>query len=129
MISPEARELEKAIGEVWEIAGRMGLDPYPVHFEMVPAGLKLEYRDLTPSPLPDAYENVFNEVLQGGHTVFPGPREIERSWEIVDPLLRGWEESGRPLPYARGSWGPTEADSLVAARGGRWINSGEEPGT
>ena len=108
---------------------RIGAKRPGARFEMVPAGLKLEYRDLTPSPLPDAYENVFNEVLHGGHTVFPGPREIERSWEIVDPLLRGWEESGRPLPYARGSWGPTEADSLVAARGGRWINSGEEPGT
>jgi stage V sporulation protein R len=43
MMTPEARELEKAIGEIWEIAGRMGLDPYPVHFEMVPATIMYEF--------------------------------------------------------------------------------------
>jgi len=54
---------------------------------------------------------------------------IQRSWAIVDPLLRSWEREGSPLAYARGSWGPGKADSLVAARGGgHWITSGEEPG-
>ena len=43
MTSAETRELEKAIGEIWEIAGRMGLDPYPVHFEMVPATIMYEF--------------------------------------------------------------------------------------
>jgi stage V sporulation protein R len=43
MIAEETRELEQAIGEIWEIAGRMGLDPYPVHFEMVPATIMYEF--------------------------------------------------------------------------------------
>jgi len=43
MIAEETRQLEKAIGEIWEIAGRMGLDPYPVHFEMVPATIMYEF--------------------------------------------------------------------------------------
>src|SRR3712207_9576355 len=43
MIASETRELERAIGEIWEIAGRMGLDPYPVHFEMVPATIMYEF--------------------------------------------------------------------------------------
>ena len=99
-------------------------------FEMVPAGMKLEYKRLTRLELPDAYVNVLSEVLAGGHTVFPGGREIERSWEIVDPLLQAWESDGHPEPYAAGSWGPQAADDLVAAwGGGRWITSGDEPGT
>jgi glucose-6-phosphate 1-dehydrogenase len=99
-------------------------------FEMVPAGMKLEYKRLTRMELPDAYVNVLSEVLAGGHTVFPGGREIERSWEIVDPLLQAWESDGHPEPYAPGSWGPQAADELVAASGGgRWITSGDEPGT
>jgi glucose-6-phosphate 1-dehydrogenase len=99
------------------------------HFELVPAGLRLEYRHLAAGPLPDAYENVFAEVLEGGHSVFPGPQEIERSWQIVDPLLRSWEREGTPVPYARGSWGPEEADALVAGQGlGHWIASSDEPG-
>jgi glucose-6-phosphate 1-dehydrogenase len=112
-----------------EVQLRIGAKVPGAHFELVPAGLRLEYRRLAHGPLPDAYENVFAEVLEGGHSVFPGPDEIERSWEIVDALLRSWETQGSPLPYARGSWGPGEADSLVAAHGGgRWITSGEEPG-
>src|SRR3954454_3143620 len=43
MIAEETRQLEKAIGEIWEIAERMGLDPYPVHFEMVPATIMYEF--------------------------------------------------------------------------------------
>jgi len=99
-------------------------------FEMVPAGMKLEYKRLARQELPDAYVNVLSEVLAGGHTVFPSGREIERSWEIVDPLLQAWEAEGHPETYPPASWGPQEADDLVAASGGaRWITSGDEPGT
>jgi glucose-6-phosphate 1-dehydrogenase len=112
-----------------EVQLRIGAKVPGARFELVPAGLRLEYRRLARGPLPDAYENVFAEVLEGVHSVFPGPQEIERSWEIVDPLLRSWEEQGSPLPYARGSWGPAEADALMARHGGgQWIASAEEPG-
>ena len=99
-------------------------------FEMLPAGMKLEYSRLARQPLPDAYVNVLSEILAGGHTVFPSGREIERSWEIVDPLLQAWEADGHPETYARGSWGPRVADDLMlGSGGGRWITSGDEPGT
>jgi stage V sporulation protein R len=39
----EVRELEDAIGKIMEIADRMGLDPYPVHFELVPATIMYEF--------------------------------------------------------------------------------------
>jgi glucose-6-phosphate 1-dehydrogenase len=98
-------------------------------FEMVPAGMKLEYKSLTRRELPDAYVNVLNEILTGGHTVFPGAREIERSWEIVDPVIQAWEAEGHPEVYEPGSWGPGAAADLVAAHGGgRWISSADEPG-
>jgi glucose-6-phosphate 1-dehydrogenase len=112
-----------------EVQLRIGAKVPGGRFELVPAGLRLDYQRLVGGPLPDAYENVLAEVLEGAHSVFPGPREIERAWQIVDPLLRSWERAGSPVPYARGSWGPDEADALIAAGGGdRWITSGEEPG-
>ncbi|MBO0707343.1 MAG: glucose-6-phosphate dehydrogenase [Candidatus Dormibacteraeota bacterium] len=99
-------------------------------FEVVPAGLKLEYQSLTRSPLADAYENVLSEVLTGGHTSFPSGGEIERSWEIVDRVVGAWEAQGHPETYAPGTWGPESADDLVGAGGGgRWVTSGDEPGT
>jgi glucose-6-phosphate 1-dehydrogenase len=109
---------------------RIGAKRPGTRFEMVPAGMKLDYKGLTNGPLPDAYENVISEVLAGGHSAFPGAEEIELQWEIVDPLLKSWEIEGHPEPYTRGSWGPQAADDLVsAAGGGRWIVSGDEPGT
>ncbi|MCC7105077.1 MAG: SpoVR family protein [Chloroflexi bacterium] len=36
-------DLEKAIGEIWDIAQGMALDPFPVHFEMVPATIMYEF--------------------------------------------------------------------------------------
>ena len=109
---------------------RIGAKRPGVRFEMVPAGMRLDYSRLTRIALPDAYENVLSEVLAGGHSAFPGGEEIELSWEIVDPLIKSWEFEGHPEPYPKGSWGPQAADDLVASGGGgRWIISGDEPGT
>ncbi|MFZ0214868.1 MAG: glucose-6-phosphate dehydrogenase [Candidatus Dormiibacterota bacterium] len=109
---------------------RIGAKRPGPRFEVVPAGLKLEYQTLTRRPLPDAYENVLAEVLSGGHSSFPTGREIEQSWEIVDPLITSWEAQGHPEVYTPGSWGPGSADDLIGSQGGgRWITSGDEPGT
>jgi stage V sporulation protein R len=43
MDDPELRELEKAMERIWDLAHAMGLDPYPVHFEMVPASIMYEF--------------------------------------------------------------------------------------
>jgi stage V sporulation protein R len=39
----EVRDLEDAIGRIWAIADRFGLDPHPVHFELVPATIMYEF--------------------------------------------------------------------------------------
>ena len=38
-----AAELESAIPEIWAVAQRVGLDPFPVHFELVPASIMYEF--------------------------------------------------------------------------------------
>jgi glucose-6-phosphate 1-dehydrogenase len=42
---------------------------------------------------------------------------IEAQWRIVDRAL---DLPAAPLPYAPGTWGPSEADRLVAAAPGGW---------
>jgi len=112
------------------ISLRIGAKRPGTGFEMVPAGMRLDYARLVKTSLPDAYENVLAEVLAGGHSAFPGAEEIELAWEIVDPLIQAWEAGGHPETYPVGSWGPQAADDLVAAGGaGRWMVSGDEPGT
>ena len=113
------------------ITVRIGAKLPGARFELVPAGLRLEYAALAPADtLPDAYENVLSEVLAGEHGVFPSAAEIERSWEVVEPVIEAWEADGHPETYAPGSWGPAGADDLVTSAGGsRWLNAGDEPGT
>jgi glucose-6-phosphate 1-dehydrogenase len=109
---------------------RIGAKRPGARFEMVAAGMNLEYARLSRQELPEAYEHVLSEVLHGGHSVFPSGEEIERSWEIVDRLISKWEGGGHPETYHRGSWGPEEARELmIQTHGGRWINPGDEPGT
>jgi glucose-6-phosphate 1-dehydrogenase len=63
----------------------------------------------------DAYERLIHDVMVGDRTFFTSSAAIERLWEISEPML----ESPPPaLPYEAGSWGPIEADALIAPR--RW---------
>jgi glucose-6-phosphate 1-dehydrogenase len=74
------------------------------------------------TPLPDAYERLLLDVLQGDASLFTRADEVEAAWAIVDPLLAAWEEAeGPPLAtYESGGWGPAEAEALLGVDGRRW---------
>ena len=68
----------------------------------------------------DAYELLLLEAMRGDHSLFIRQDGVERAWEILEPVL------DRPAPihlYDEGSWGPAEADALMAPR--RWHVSDE----
>lgn len=63
----------------------------------------------------EAYELLLHEAMEGDKTLFIREDEVERSWEIVDAVLK----AGTPVyQYEAGSGGPKEADDLIAPR--RW---------
>ncbi|HEX2999436.1 MAG TPA: SpoVR family protein, partial [Armatimonadota bacterium] len=39
----QVQELEQALAEIWEIGRGFGLDPFPTHFEVVPAAIMYEF--------------------------------------------------------------------------------------
>ncbi|MGA7729634.1 MAG: SpoVR family protein [Chloroflexia bacterium] len=43
MVDADAKALEDVIAPIWEIAHNLGLDPFPVHFELVPASIMYEF--------------------------------------------------------------------------------------
>jgi glucose-6-phosphate 1-dehydrogenase len=61
------------------------------------------------------YERLIGDAMNGDATLFARQDVVEAAWAIVDPVLRN---VGAPIEYAPGSWGPPEADRLVAAIGG-----------
>jgi glucose-6-phosphate 1-dehydrogenase len=72
---------------------------------------------------PTPYEVLLNAALTGDSTRFTRQDGVEETWRIMQPLL----DAPPPVhPYAPGSWGPAEAESLVAGFGrwyGPWIAS------
>jgi len=67
--------------------------------------------------LPEAYERLLLDALQGDASLFARADEIELAWKLIDPLTH----MGAPLRYAIGSWGPSEAKDLIAAEGCSWM--------
>ena len=59
------------------------------------------------------YDRLIGAALDGDRWLFARQDTVEAAWEVVDPVLG---DVGPVHPYARGSWGPEEADRLLPAR-------------
>ncbi|SNT28926.1 glucose-6-phosphate 1-dehydrogenase [Streptosporangium subroseum] len=69
---------------------------------------------------PEAYERLLLDVLIGDPPLFPHQREVELSWQILDPIEEFWASQGPPEEYPAGTWGPKSADELMARDGRVW---------
>ncbi len=75
--------------------------------------------------LPEAYERLLLDVLNGDASLFTRADQTELSWELFDPILNAWEgPNAPPLSfYEPGSWGPGESDLLLAANHHQWLQN------
>jgi glucose-6-phosphate 1-dehydrogenase len=64
----------------------------------------------------EAYERLLHDVMLRERLLFTRAEQIERLWEVVEPVL---EERPRPEPYTQGSWGPRDALALPGENGWR----------
>ncbi len=67
--------------------------------------------------LPDAYERLILDAINGDAQLFIRSDEIESAWRIIDPIIEGWTRAPQAPPmqnYEVGSWGPAAADALLA---------------
>jgi len=62
------------------------------------------------------YEELLGDAMAGNQTWFAREDYVEEAWRIVDPIL----DKPNVYPYQPGSWGPAEADKLIASVGGWW---------
>jgi glucose-6-phosphate 1-dehydrogenase len=71
---------------------------------------------------PDAYETLLLDAMIGDASLFTRDDEVERAWEILQPILDAWSAGlGGPLHfYAAGTWGPPAADELLERDGRAW---------
>ena len=83
--------------------------------DLEPAQLDFDFESSFHTALVDAYELLLLEAMKGDHTLFTREDEVERAWEILTPVLN---DPPAVKPYQPGSWGPAEAEELIAPR--RW---------
>ncbi|MFJ6561468.1 glucose-6-phosphate dehydrogenase [Streptomyces sp. NPDC091412] len=100
-----------------------------VRFGSKVPGTSMEIRDVTmdfaygesfTESSPEAYERLILDVLLGDANLFPRHQEVEESWKILDPVEAYWDDHGRPAQYPAGTWGPPEADEMLARDGRSW---------
>jgi glucose-6-phosphate 1-dehydrogenase len=64
------------------------------------------------------YERLLGDAMAGDGALFSREDAVEAAWAVVDPVL---DAHHRAHPYSRGSWGPMEADAILAT-GISWHN-------
>ena len=69
--------------------------------------------------IPEAYERLLHDALEGDASLFIRSDHIEEAWRIVDPMIEG-RANLRPQIYEDGTWGPDSADELLSQLGHSW---------
>jgi len=84
-------------------------------FNVQDVNMDFHYADLAGKPIPEAYQRLLLDCMQGDSTLFTRGDAIEQAWSIVDPILSSWENN-TDIPiygYPAGTWGPQQADILI----------------
>lgn len=73
--------------------------------------------------LMDAYERLLGDAMKGDAALFARQDAVEAEWRIVGPVLT---DAGPPYPYDVGTWGPEEANDVIAGDD-RWHDPQKMP--
>ncbi|MBK5269457.1 MAG: glucose-6-phosphate dehydrogenase [Bacteroidia bacterium] len=88
-----------------------------------PVDMVFSYAQAYGGKEPEAYETLLEDVISGNPTLFMRADQVEAAWKVITPILETWQ-SRLPvdLPnYTPGSWGPEDADELIAKDGHHWV--------
>ena len=74
--------------------------------------------------IPEAYERLLLDVIKGDPSLFTRSDAIELCWQLIDPILEAWQSKHAPPLsfYESGTWGPVEANELIAHDGYHWTH-------
>ena len=93
--------------------------------DLRPVNLEFHYEDsFGGQEIPDAYERLLLDALNGDASLFIRSDEIEQSWSIMDPLIAGLAGPSSRFPevYDPGTEGPFAADDFLARDGRAWLS-------
>ncbi|MES2276904.1 MAG: glucose-6-phosphate dehydrogenase [Bacteroidota bacterium] len=99
-------------------AKRPGLDMILNAVDMV-----FDYKGTYTNQAPEAYETLLLDTMLGDQTLFMRGDQVESAWELVMPILNAWQnKKSLSFPnYSADSWGPENAEALIARDGFHWF--------
>lgn len=93
--------------------------------QTMPVEMDFTYRDsFGEKTIPEAYERLLLDALNGDASLFARSDEIELAWNFIDGVRSGWESEYAPplLSYKPHTWGPVAASDLLGRDGRWWIH-------
>jgi len=92
-------------------------------FRVEPVKMDFHYGTSFGKASPEAYERLLLDAMSGDATLFARRDEVEEAWAFIDVIESAWsakKDAPGLFPYPAGSWGPDEADDLLARDGRAW---------
>ena len=102
------------------IAMRFGLKKPGAGFESEEVAMDFRYADLANNNVLTAYERLLLDAMKGDATLFARTDAVHACWKYVQPILDYKANRGAIASYEPGSWGPVEADKMIARSGRVW---------
>jgi glucose-6-phosphate 1-dehydrogenase len=74
--------------------------------------------------LPDAYQRLLLDAINGDASLFARSDEVELAWGIIDPVIAAWNSPAAPelFGYQTGNWGPVEIGEWMHSQGREWFD-------
>ena len=88
-----------------------------------PVDMVFNYAEAYHEEEPEAYETLLEDIMEGDATLFMRADQVEAAWRVITPIMDAWEHR-KPVDfpnYAPGSWGPEDAEALIAKDGHHWV--------
>ncbi|MCK5066188.1 MAG: glucose-6-phosphate dehydrogenase [Bacteroidales bacterium] len=101
---------------------KFGMKVQGAGFKVQEANMDFHYKDLTDSYIPEAYQRLLLDCMQGDSTLYARGDAVEAAWRFVDPILKAWQEN-HDIPlhgYPCGTWGPEIADQMIEGEDHTW---------
>jgi glucose-6-phosphate 1-dehydrogenase len=86
---------------------------------------ELDFRfDHSTGEIPDAYERLLLDAINGDASLFARSDEVETAWTIIDPFIEAWRSPNATnlFTYEPGLWGPTESNEWMQADNRQWFD-------
>lgn len=101
---------------------KFGMKVQGAGFKVREVNMDFYYKDLADSYIPEAYQRLLLDCMQGDSTLYARGDAVEAAWRLVDPILEAWNsEPHLPLHgYPCGTWGPEVADDMIEGEMYTW---------